>query len=66
MKKEISGQHTTLNPDGIGTVLAEGSKPLRFLIRFVSLQWNRKRQYAGSKTASDRKRKTSVTPLLWH
>ena len=55
------------------------SKPLQFLVRFVlkkkswafslvvlnHLQWNRKRQYAGSKTASDRKRKTSVAPLLW-
>ena len=34
-------------------------------IRVILKQWNRKRQYAGSKTASDRKQKTSVAPLLW-
>ena len=28
------------------------------------LTWNRKRQYAGSKTASDRKQKTLAVPLL--
>ena len=41
-----------------------GFKPLQKLVRFVPLQWNRKRQYAGSKTAFDRKQKTSVVPLL--
>ena len=40
------------------------SKPLQFLVQLVLLQWNRKRQYAGGKTASDRKQKTSVAPLL--
>ena len=40
------------------------SKPMQNLVRFVPLQWNRKRQYAGCKTASDRKQKTSAVPLL--